>query len=103
MAPTVAINKGADIVAGNSQGFNLTNSTSTGTEAYMKHINALSNADEYDINMVVVPGVNRNQHSSVWTSILDMVEQRADAFFIADAGNSTTTLAQTVTHGISRF
>ena len=97
MAPTVAINKGEDITAGNSQGFDLTNSTSTGTTAYMKHINALSNADEFDINMVVVPGVNRQQHSSVWTSILDMVEQRADAFFIADAGTPNTTLAQTLT------
>ncbi len=101
MAPTVAISKGEDITAGNSQGFDLTNSTSTGTTAYMKHINALSNADEWDINMVVVPGVNRNQHSSVWTSILDMVEQRADAFFIADAGNPTTTLTQTVTQAES--
>ncbi len=101
MNPATPINKGSDISAANSQGFNLNGVNASGSVAYMKHINALSNVDEFDINMVVVPGVNRNQHSSVWTSILDMVEQRADAFFIADAGNSTTTLAQTVTQAES--
>ena len=68
-----------------------------GIASYGKHIAALSNADEYDINMVVAPHVNRRLHSSVFTSILDMVEGRADAFFIAEAGDSATTLAQTVT------
>ena len=46
-----------------------------GIASYGKHIAALSNADEYDINMVVAPHVNRRLHSSVFTSILDMVEQ----------------------------
>jgi Phage tail sheath protein subtilisin-like domain/Phage tail sheath C-terminal domain len=68
-----------------------------GIASYGKHIAALSNADEYDINMVVAPHVNRRLHSSVFTSILDMVEQRADAFYIAEAGDSATTLDQTVT------
>jgi hypothetical protein len=68
-----------------------------GIASYRKHIAALSNADEYDINMVVAPHVNRRLHSSVFTSILDMVEERADAFFIAEAGDSATTLEQAVT------
>jgi len=50
----------------------------------MKHINALSNADEWDINMIVVPGVTKADHSYVHTAIVDMVEQRADAFFITE-------------------
>jgi hypothetical protein len=97
MSPTIPINKGSDISAGNSQGFNLSTSLSSGSVAYRKHISALSNQDEYDINMVVAPGINKNQHSSTFTSILDMVEERSDAFFIADAGTPNTTLAQTVT------
>lgn len=84
MSPATVINKGADINAGNSQGFDLSTSTSTGTTAYMKHINALSNADEFDINMIVAPGVVKNQHSFVHQAIVDMVEQRADAFFITE-------------------
>jgi len=84
-APTVAA---ADVVDPAS---------AEGIASYGKHIAALSNADEYDINMVVAPHINRRLHSSVFTSILDMVEQRADAFYIAEAGDSATTLDQTVT------
>jgi len=84
MNPATPIYKGTDIVAGNTQGFNLASSTTSGSVAYMKHINALSNADEFDINMIVAPGVTKNDHSYVHTAIVDMVEQRADAFFITE-------------------
>ena len=84
MNPATPIYKGTDITAGNTQGFNLSSSTTSGSVAYMKHINALSNADEWDINMIVVPGVTKNDHSYVHTAIVDMVEQRADAFFITE-------------------
>jgi len=97
MNPTTPINLGSAILPGNTQGLNLTNSTSSGSVAYMKAINALSNTDEFDINMVVAPGVNKADHPYVWTAILDMVEQRNDAFFIADAGNAGTSLDATNT------
>ena len=84
MNPATPIYKGDDIIAGNSQGFDLTNSTSSGSVAYGKHVAALSNADEFDINMVVTPGVIKRLHSSVVTSVLDMVEQRNDCFYIMD-------------------
>jgi phage tail sheath protein FI len=94
MSPAIAINKGADISAGNSQGFNLTNSTASGSVAYAKHISALSNADEFDINMVVTPGVVRRLHSSVATAVLDMVEQRNDCFYILDTTAAGDSIAQ---------
>jgi len=97
MSPATPINLGSAILPGNTQGLNLTNSTSSGSVAYMKAISALSNADEFDINMVVAPGVNKADHPYVWTAILDMVEQRNDAFFIADAGNAGTSLDATNT------
>jgi hypothetical protein len=95
MNPATPILTGADILAGNSQGFNLTNSLSSGSVAYSKHIAALSNVDEFDINMVVTPGVIRRLHSSVATSVLDMVEQRNDCFYILDttAYNDSISLA----------
>ena len=85
MSPATPIYKGSDIVSGNSQGFDLTNSTASGSVAYAKHVAALSNADEFDINMVVTPGVIRRLHSSVVTSVLDMVEERNDCFYIMDS------------------
>ena len=93
----VAFQEGFDGYAPNSNASDIEPATTAGKLAYAKHIAALSNADEYDINMVVAPHVNRADHSSVWTSILDMVEQRADAFFIADAGNASTSLTATIT------
>ena len=95
MNPATEILTGADILPGNSQGFNLTNSLSSGSVAYSKHIAALSNVDEFDINMVVTPGVIRRLHSSVATSVLDMVEQRNDCFYILDttAYNDSISLA----------
>ena len=97
MNPATPIYKGADIVAGNSQGFDLSSSTASGSVAYAKHVAALSNADEFDINMVVTPGVVRRLHPSVVTTVLDMVEQRNDCFYIMDttAMNDSITQANT--------
>jgi hypothetical protein len=84
MAPTTPIYKGSDIIAGNSQGFNLSTANASGSVAYGRAIAALSNADEFDINMVVTPGVIQRLHPSVATDVLDMVEQRNDCFYIMD-------------------
>lgn len=97
----VAFQEGFDGYAPNTNAADIEPSTTAGKLAYGKHIAALSNADEYDINMVVAPHVNRADHSAVFTSILDMVEQRADAFFIGDAGNASTTLTATITQAQS--
>ena len=97
MNPATAINKGIDIVAGNSQGFDLSTSTSSGSIAYGKHISALSNADEWDINMVVTPGVIRRLHSSVATDVLDMVEERNDCFYIMDTNAYGDSISQATT------
>jgi len=101
MNPATPIYKGSDITAGNSQGFNLTNSLSSGSVAYAKHIAALSNADEWDINMVVTPGVIRRLHSSVATSVLDMVEARNDCFYIMDSTAAGDSISQATTQSDS--
>ena len=97
MNPATPIYKGSDINSGNSQGFDLTTSASSGSVAYGKHIAALSNADEFDINMVVTPGVIRRLHSSVVTSVLDMVEQRNDCFYIMDSTSINDSITQVTT------
>ena len=96
MNPATPIYKGTDIINTNSQGFNLASSTTSGSVAYMKHINALSNADEWDINMIVAPGITKADHSYVHTAIVDMVEQRADAFFITEMGDPTVNIGTTI-------
>lgn len=100
-SPLTPINLGNDITNSNSQGFNLSSATASGSVAYGKAIAALSNADEFDINMVVTPGVIKRLHSSVVSDVLDMVEQRSDCFYIMDANSYNDTIAQAVTQAQS--
>jgi len=89
MSPAQPINLGAAITNTNSQGFNLNGVNASGSVAYMKAINALSNTDEFDINMVVAPGIVQSQHSYIASTLVDLVEQRSDAFLILDGVLST--------------
>ncbi len=95
MNPTVKVNLGADISAGNTQGFNCATSTSSGSVAYARAINAVGNPDEWDINMVATPGIVRSLHPSITQRVIDMVEDRQDCFYIADFNgvNDTITMA----------
>jgi len=84
VSPTVSIDKGVAMEAGTSQGFDLSSSTSSGSVAYKQAINAISNPDDYDINLVAAPGIIRRLHPAVFDTIVEMVESREDAFFIGD-------------------
>ena len=101
ISPTIKSAKygDSDWGAGSSQGFNLSSSTSSGSVAYLKAINSVSNPDDFDINLVSAPGVVRRLHSYVFDKVTDMVEAREDAFFIGDATDGGDTIAQAVTQG----
>lgn len=96
-APNVPSYLEDDIVAGNSQGFDLSSSTSSGSVAYTRALNAVSNPDEYDINLVVTPGAVRRLHSSVVEKAIDVCENRADCFYIADLTAHGDTISQVLT------
>ena len=101
-APNRTVLTGENIVAGNLQGFDLSSATAAGTVAYRKAVNAVSNPDEYDMNMLVLPGVINRLHSSVTTFAKDMVEDRQDAFFVMDGGGWSDSIA-TVVNSLSSF
>jgi hypothetical protein len=82
--PAIPINVGSEITAGNTQGLDCTNITSPGSIAYKQCIAALGNADEFDINLIVLPGIFREQHSYVTEITIDMCEARGDCFYIMD-------------------
>lgn len=84
MNPAVKKALGSDIAANNSQGFNLSTKTSSGTRAYTKALNAISNPDNFDFNLLVTPGVIRELHPLVTQEALDLCETRGDAFYIMD-------------------
>ena len=101
VSPTVASAKAGDSDwgAGNSQGFNLSTSTASGSVAYVKAINSVSNPDDFDINLVSAPGVVRRLHSYVFDKVVDMCEAREDAFFIGDVTDYNDTIDQAVEQG----
>ena len=97
--PNRIVSTTGDIIAGNTQGYDCSSNTATGTIAFRKAINSVSNPDEFDINMLVLPGLIHRLHSSVTTFAKDMCEDRQDAFFIMDAGayaDSISTIVNTV-------
>jgi len=92
--PTIPVNLGTDISAANTQGLNCATSTTSGSVAYSKAINAVSNPDEWDINMVVTPGIIRSLHPAITTKAIDMCEDRQDCFYIADFNASADTITE---------
>jgi len=82
--PAVDRKSGTDITGTNTQGFDLDELTSSGSTAYIRAINAISNPDEFDINLLSTPGVVHEYHDSVTNHAITKMENRADAFYIMD-------------------
>jgi len=59
-----------------------------GSTAYEDAINVLGNQDEYDINLVLMPGItdDSTNGASLITKAIDMCENRGDCFVVADPG-----------------
>ena len=98
--PARYIAKGDDIVATNMLGFDLSTAEKDGSKAFKRAINAVSNPDEYDINLMVTPGVNHRLHSVVTTHAKNLCEDRGDALYIMDAVGKDTTVISTVTNTV---
>jgi phage tail sheath protein FI len=91
--PTTLKATGTNISTTNQQGFNCTNSEASGTVAYKRAINAVSNPDEFDMNMLVTPGIIHEYHTQVTNHAISKVEDRADTFYVMDGsrwGRSVT-------------
>ncbi len=96
MSPAVTITKGTSITATNTQGFDLSTSAKSGSVAYQRGLDAISNQDEYDINLVVMPGVIQTLHPSVAQAGIDLCESRTDCFYIMDSVAQDGTIAGAV-------
>ena len=101
-APNRKIEVGSSISAGNTQGLNCSSATAEGTVALRKAINAVSNPDEFDMNMLVLPGIINKLHSSVTTYAKDLCEDRGDTFYVMDAGEYNDNIS-TVVNSLSSF
>ena len=104
--PAIPINVGSDIASGNTQGLDCTNIKSPGSIGYKQCIAALGNSDEFDINLIVTPGIFRDQHSYVTELVINMCEARGDCFYIMDnvvfpASNQTVGLIDAAINSVA--
>ena len=72
-----------NITSTNVQGLTF---SGTGNQGYQDAINLLKNQDEYDINMLVLPGLadDNDNHAIEITRALNMCEDRGDCFLLID-------------------
>ena len=84
MDPAISKKVGGDLDSTNTFGMAFVDNTSNGSVAYTKALNTIANGDEYDVNLVVMPGINANDHGAVVTKAIEVVEERGDAFAIID-------------------
>ena len=98
--PARYIARGEDIVGTNMLGFDLSTAETDGSKAYKRAINAVSNPDEYDINLMITPGPNHRLHSVVTTHAKNTCEDRSDALYIMDPVGKDTTTISTVTNTV---
>jgi|ETNmetMinimDraft_21_1059911.scaffolds.fasta_scaffold01615_9 hypothetical protein len=94
--PAVPKYTGANIVNTNTQGFDCSTSSTGGSVSYKKAINAISNADEFDINMLITPGIIHGLHSKITNHAIAKCEARGDAFYVLDCGIHGGTIASAV-------
>ena len=90
--PAIDSKTGTDIVSTNTQGFDLSSTTASGSVAFKRAINTISNPDEVDINLLAIPGVIHGLHSTVTNHAISKMESRADAFYIMDAAGWSDTI-----------
>ena len=91
--PATIIQTGQYLATNNAFGFDLSSTQAVGYKGYKKALDILSNQDEYDINMLVLPGVIKELHASVTDAAINMVEDRADTFYVMDLAQETATVA----------
>jgi hypothetical protein len=97
---------GTNIKSTNTFGFDCSGIATTGTKAYNKAFALLSNADYYDMNMLITPGVIDSLHPLVTSAARNLVEQRQDTFYIMDSNALTDnidTVVQQVTNIDSNY
>lgn len=83
-SPSVPVLVGNDILPTNQQGLDCSTNKSKGSYAYKQALAALSNADEFDFNLITTPGINYQDHAYVSGLVVETCENRGDAFYIMD-------------------
>ena len=95
-SPSIPLLIGNEILPTNQQGLDCSTNKSNGSYAYKQCLAALSNADEFDFNLITVPGINYNDHPYVASLVIEVCENRGDAFFIMDIAHNQMAGAESI-------
>jgi len=98
--PNLPKYRGEYIASNNTYGFDCQTSTSTGTKSYNKAFLVLSNADYYDMNLLITPGLIDSLHSSATSLARNLCQTRQDTFYIMDSNAINDSIA-TVTSQVA--
>ncbi len=96
-----------EIVAENTQGFALNDlaGDASGSTAYNDAIDILSNDEEYDINMLLLPGIidgEGEKHGEIYTKAINMAEARGDVFVVVDPTKYGDAISNAVNAAVGR-
>ena len=94
-----------NINASNSQGVDMSvSSVTVGTGGYATAISLLRNKDQYDFNLLFLPGVadQETDHSTVIGDAISLCEDRGDCFLVYDNTLKTDTIATAKTNTEAR-
>ena len=82
-----------------TQGINVGNAADTEYGGYRTALDILGNPDEFDINLIMMPGIVNDQtnHSNVIDYAVQKAEDRADCLVLADPGAYSQAIATAVT------
>ena len=94
--PNKRVLSGANITSANTQGYDLSTSAAKDYSVYTNAIATVSNPDEIDINMIIMPGVLETLHPAVIDYASQMCLDRQDVFFIFDPCGLTDNVATAV-------
>jgi len=86
--PAKQVASGKDLLSTNSFGFSFASTAAEGFRVYKKALDTVSNPDEIDINLIVTPGILTQNASNICTKIIEVCEERGDAFYVVDGVNS---------------
>jgi hypothetical protein len=78
-------NVGTDITTTNVFGFDCSGANSSGSLQFKKAVNILTNADEYNINAMFMPGIISKLHETVTDRAIQVCEGRGDVFYVMDS------------------
>ena len=65
------------------------------TSDYTQAINILKNTDDFRFNLITAPGINYEDHSTIFASLTELAETRGDTFFVGDLVGYGSTVANT--------